>query len=342
MKAFLAWWYRVSLPQREPDTTPAERERTRYARLTAAFLLVLFPLGVLTTTYGVLTSINPAAPIIEMIAFSCLLFALICNKLGYNIAAALFLIMNISINSVGNMLTNPLDPVFTPILCSLVIAVVLAGSLTPPIYALLVALLNCGFIVYISFFYHPHSAAYDHWLSIGYGSLLIGLPIAMQIIVAVVTFAIMNNLITTIRRADRAEEIVALQKEIVEYQRRRNEEREHLERGITSIAQAYSAIANGDLETRVQVPPESVLWQVVAPLNTLLNRAQHWKQNADQWEKTLLAIRYVRQELQRARGQQTPATFPQPTETPVDLLIPEVYMLSQQAYKAPPARSDHL
>jgi hypothetical protein len=341
MRSFLAWWYRFSLPKREPDTTPAERERTRYARLTSAFSLVIFVLGSITVTYGVLTSINPAAPVIEVIAFACILAALACNKLGFNIAAALLLILNINIDSVGNLLTNPLDPVFVPILCTLVISVVLAGSLMPPVYALIVTAFNCLVIVFISI-YQQHSPAYDHWLSVGYGSLLIALPIALQLIVGVVTYAIMNNLIATIRRADRAEEIVALQREIVDFQRRRVEEQQQLEQGIATIAQAYSAIANGDLEARVQVPPESILWQVVAPLNTLLNRAQNWKANADQWEKTLVAIRYVRQELQRARSQQAPPAFPHPTETPVDLLIPEVYMLSQQAYRATRPRSDHL
>lgn len=341
MKSFLAWWYRVSLPKRGPDTTPAERERTRYARLTSAFSLVIFILGTVTVVYGVLTSINPAAPIIEVGAYICVLIALACNKLGFNVAAALFLLLNINIDSVGNLLTNQLDPVFISALCTLVISVVLAGSLMPPIYSLLVAALNCGIIIFITA-HQPHTLAYDHWISVGYGSLLVALPIVLQIIVAVVTYAIMNNLITTIRRADRAEEIVALQKEIVEFQRHRSAEREQLEQGIQMIARAYSSIANGDLEARVQVPPESALWQVVAPLNTLLNRAQHWKQNSDQWEKTLLAIRYVRQELQRARAQQTTATFPQPTETPVDLLIPEVYLLSQQAHRGTPHRSDHL
>ncbi len=332
MKSFLAWWYRLSLPNRGPDTTPAERERSRYARLTSAFSLVLLPLGLLTTVYGILTSINPVAPIIEIIAFACIFVALACNKAGLNIPAALFLILNIDINSVGNLLTNQLDPVYVPILCTIVVSVVLAGSLMPPIYALVVALLNCLFIVFISVS-QPHTLAYNDWISVGYGSTLIGLPIALQIIVGVVTYVILSNLITTIRRADRAEEIVALQKEIVDYQRRRNQEREQLESGIALIAKVYTDIANGNLEARAQVAPESALWQVAAPLNNLLNRAQHWKQSADQWEKTLLAIRYVRQEMQRARGQHVPVTFPQPTETPVDLIIPEVYALSQQVYK---------
>jgi HAMP domain-containing protein len=333
MKSLLVWWYRFSLPQRGPDITPAERERTRYARLTSAFSLVIFFLSLLTAVYGVFTSINPAAPIIEVTAFVCVLISLVCNKLGFNVAAALLLLANTTIDAVGNLLTNPLDPVFVPILCALVVTVVLAGSLMPPIYALVVAGLNCLVIILLAI-YQQHTPTYDQWLSVGYGSILIALPIALQLIVGIVTYVILGNLIATIRRADRAEEIVALQKEIVDYQRRRNEEREQLEAGIAAMAEVYAAIANGNLDARVPVRSESVLWQVAAPLNTLLSRAQQWKKQADQWERTLHAIKYVHQELQQGRRQRVPVLFRQPTETPIDLLLPEVSALSQQAYKS--------
>lgn len=332
MKSLLAWWYRVSLPKRGPDTTPAERERTRYARLTSAFSPVLFFLTLLTAVYGVLTSINPVAPVIEVTALVVATFALICNKLGFNVVAALLLLSSTTINSVGNLVTNPLDPVFVPIFCVLVVTVVLAGSLMPPVYALVIAGLNCVVIILVAI-YQPHTPAYNHWLSIGYGSLMIGVPIGLQLVVGIVTYVILSNLIATIRRADRAEEIVALQKEIVEYQRRRNEEREQLEASINAMAEVYTAIANGNLDARVPVRPDSALWQVAMPLNTLLGRAQQWKKQADQWERTLRAVKYVQQELQQGRRQRVPVIFQQPTETPVDLLLPEISALSQQAYR---------
>ncbi|HEY7346924.1 MAG TPA: hypothetical protein VH599_01300 [Ktedonobacterales bacterium] len=332
MKSFLAWWYGVSLPQREPDTTPAERERTRYARLTSTFSLLIvcitFPLAVNT----IINRVTPSGPIVAVIGLACAASAIVCNKLGFNRAAAFLLILDTTMLVAGALLRNDLDPAFVPVFCSLVITILLAGSLMPPVFALLVGLLNCAIIVLDTLF-QKHTAYYDQMVHTGGGSLVFALPILLQIIVAVVTYVILSNLITTIRRADRAEEIVALQKEIVNHQRRRNEEREELEAGIAEIAQAYAAIANGDLETRVQVAPQSLLWQVAAPLNTLLSRAQHWKQNSDQWERTLLAIKYVRQELQQARALRVPPAFQQPTETPVDLLIPEVYMLSRQAYR---------
>ena len=62
MKAFLSWWYRVSLPKKATaDTSPAQREKTRYARLTTAFTLLLFILTALLTPWSVFDSYNPAS-----------------------------------------------------------------------------------------------------------------------------------------------------------------------------------------------------------------------------------------------------------------------------------------
>jgi hypothetical protein len=341
MKSFLAWWYRFSLPNRAPDVTPAERERTRYARLTSAFSLLILCISVPLTINTAINRVTATGPIFGVIGLTCVLGAIASNKMGFNRVAAFLLILYPTLIAGGALLRDPLDPAFVPVFCALAVTVILAGSLMPPVFALVVALMNCGIIIADAIFQH-HTDYYETMIKTGGGSLVLGLPIILQIIVAVVIYVILSNLITTIRRADRAEEIVALQKEIVDFQRRRVEDQQYLEREIATIAQAYSAIANGDLEARAQVAPESALWQVVAPLNTLLNRSQRWKESADQWDKTLLAIRYVRQELQRARNQRTPPTFPNPTETPVDLLIPEVYALSQQAYRATRPQSDHL
>jgi hypothetical protein len=44
MKRILEWWYRLSLPALEQGTTPLQRERARYAKLTSSFLLLLLVL----------------------------------------------------------------------------------------------------------------------------------------------------------------------------------------------------------------------------------------------------------------------------------------------------------
>jgi len=337
MKRFLAWWHRISLPQREPDITPAERERTRYARLTSTFSLLMLCITLPLAVNTIINKVTESGPIFAVLGLICLTGAMIGNKLGFNRVAAFLLILDVSGLAGGALIRNHLDPAFVPVFCALVVTVILAGALMPPVFALVVALLNCA-IIALDTFLQIHTPYYDQMMKSGGGSLVFGLPIILQIIVGVVIYVIMTNLITTIRRADRAEEIVALQKEIVEYQRRRVQEQQQLEEGIALMAQVYTAVANGDLAARVPLGSESVLWQVAVPLNNLLNRVQRWKGNSDLLEKTLFGIKAVGQEMQRARLQRSPVSFRQPTGTPVDPLLPEIYHLSQQAFNTARSR----
>ncbi|MBX5451157.1 hypothetical protein [Thermogemmatispora sp.] len=332
MKSLLAWWFRLTLPRHLPETTPVERERARYARLTSTFGLVIAPLGLLAFIYGALTSLNPIAPWIEGVACFCALASPLLNRWGFTTVAASLLVLNSVINSVGNLVTNPLDPVYVGIFSALVIPVVLAGALLPPVAALVTSFLNSAVIIGLTLF-QQHTPEYDRWLRLGYGSIMIALPIALQLIVGIITYVIMRYLIATIRRADRAEEIIALQKEIAEYQRQRAQEQRQLEEGIAQIAQVHAAVANGNLDARVPTGQEGVLWQIAVPLNNLLNHAQQWKRNSDLLEHTYALAHQLVRYLQRCRLQQVPAVFTQPTGTPLDPILPEIQYLSEKATK---------
>ncbi len=331
MKSFFAWWYQLSLPKRAPDITPEDRERTRYARLTSAFSLLILCITLPLAVNTIIRDVKQTGPIAAIIGLVCLFSSIAANKLGYNRVAAFLLILDVTQLAGGALLRNDLDPAFVPVFCSLVITVILAGSLMPPVFALVVAVMNCAIVALVTEF-QVHTPYYDQMVKQGGFSLVFILPIALQIIVGVVIYVIMTNLITTIRRADRAEEIVALQKEIVEHQRRRVQDQQLLEEGIAMLAQVFTSVSNGDLNARAPAGPDSVLWQVAAPLNNLLNRAQRWKTNSDVLERTLLAVKAISQEMQRCRQQHQPVLFRQPTETPIDLMLPEVYYLSQHAF----------
>jgi hypothetical protein len=110
------------------------------------------------------------------------------------------------------------------------------------------------------------------------------------------------------------------------------QDQQQLEEGIAMLAQVYNAVANGDTNMRAPAGPDSVLWQVAVPLNNLLNHVQRWKANSDVLERTLMAVRAISQEMQRSRQQHLPVIFRQPTDTPIDLMLPEVYHLSQNAF----------
>jgi hypothetical protein len=330
MKSFLSWWYRVSLPKKKTvDTSPSEREKTRYARLTTAFTLLLLILTGLLTPWSFVAAHNPAAPTVAALGMAAVVAAVIFNKLGLNILAAIMIVSSTVINVTGTMITNPLDPTFVPIFCALVIPVIIAGALMPPAAALIDGVINSVLILLIALL-QKHTVAYDQMLRLGMASVSVALPITLQIVVAVVTYAIMTNLITTIRRADRAEEIVALQAEISAFERKQALDQEQLEKGITLIAQVHAEIAAGNLAARVPLGSEHVLWQIAVPFNNLLNRVQQWKSRADQMERTQGAISYAVQEMQQRRGARQQAYFRQRTGTVVDPLLTEINYLSEQ------------
>jgi hypothetical protein len=329
MKSFLSWWYRVSLPtKRSVDTSPVEREKTRYARLTTAFTLLLLILAVLLTPWSFIKYNNPAAPGIAAAGLAAVVVAVIFNKMGLNIPAAIMIILSTVINVTGTMITNPLDPTFVPIFNALVIPVIIAGALMPPVAALITGALNSAIILAIALL-QRHTVAYDQMLRLGMASVAVAMPITLQIIVAVVTYVIMTNLISTIHRADRAEEIVALQAEISKFERKQALDQEQLEKGITLIAQVHAEIAAGNLAARVPLSSEHVLWQIAVPFNNLLNRVQQWKSQADQMERTQAVLRYAVQEMQQKRGAQQHTYFRQRTGTIVDPLLTEINYLSE-------------
>jgi hypothetical protein len=331
MHAFLNWWYTVSLPHRGPDVTPAQRERTRYARLTTNFTLLLLILTVALTPLSIFNAYNPAAPIIALIGLGLVVAAVLFNKLGLNILAAIMIVSSTTFNVMGTMITNALDPSLVPIFGALVIPVILSGSLMPPVAALIDGMVNVVLILLVDLFQH-HTRAYDDMMRLGLYSVSAALPITLQIVVAVVTYVIMRNLILTIRRADRAEEIIELQKTIAEFERTNSQERKQLEEGLTLISQVHTDIARGNFDIRVPFENESVLWPVVVSLNNLLHSIRQWKGDAEQLERLRQVIGLVVQEIQKARVMRRPAFFQRRTGTLIDPLLAEINQISAQAF----------
>src|SRR5947209_12074609 len=110
MKSFFAWWYRLSLPHQGPGTSPAEREQTRFARLTSLFTLMIFILSTLLTPWSFYQYYTPLVPIIAVVSWALVVAAMVLNKLGWNIPAASALVLSTILASAGNMVVNPLDP----------------------------------------------------------------------------------------------------------------------------------------------------------------------------------------------------------------------------------------
>lgn len=223
MRRIINWWYSISLPKSIaiPATTPQGRERQRYARLTSSFLLLLVTLYIPSGPLMFFDSPpGSSSPFISICLFFVLLTSFLCGRMGWQRLSAIFVISYSFVSTIGVLITNPLDPSLLPIINSLLFSVILAGALMPPIATLITGGINCISILLITTFV-PHTAGYTAMMEKGLYSVLIFLPIVLQIGIAVMSYIIMNNLLQTIRRADRAEEIVALQEEMAEYEQLR-------------------------------------------------------------------------------------------------------------------------
>ncbi len=335
MKHLFSWWYGISLPQHQPNETPIERERIRYARLTSAFLLLVFVLYLMSAPFLIFDSPrSPSSPPIAYVMFALLLLSFVLGRLGHQIASASCIVAYVFVVVIGPLVTNPLDPTLIPILNTLVIAVILAGALMPPVAALIVGFLSGLASVLIGVLpFLPRTAAYQHMMDQQLYTVSIILPLSILITVAVVTYVIMRNLLTTIRRADRAEEIAQLRQELVQQGQVREQEQEQLAQGIATIAQIHARIANGDMTARVPLNADNVLWQVAVPLNNLLNRLQSTHEKVNQFDRMNAALYEIQRRIEYARRRGQPVQLPR-TGTLLDTVL-----LEYQSYAIPESKS---
>ena len=184
------------------------------------------------------------------------------------------------------LLTSPmgLDVANLPVFDVLIVSELIAVSLLPAVSVFPIALINILFIIAVILF-QPHTPALSMLLASGMALDVIAQPIALQIIVALVTYLWVRSAQRAIARADRAEEIAELQ--------RREAERSHqLETGIQQLLQTQVRAANGDLTARTNLSQDNLLWKVGVSLNMLLTRLQKSGREASRAE-------YENQQLRR-------------------------------------------
>ncbi len=332
MRQFMDWWYAFSLPKRGPDTTPRERERTRYARLTSAFLLLVCVIFIPVSPIMIFFSPNsPSSPVIGVGVILLLICAFGFGKAGWNYLCAACIITYNIICVTAVLLTNPLDPSLLPLFGVFSISIILAGALMPPIASLVVSILCCLNILFISQVV-PHTVAYQQMLDKGLFTITLIAPIGIQLMIGVVSFVIMRSLINTIHRADRAEEIISLQQELARHVRTQIHQKQQLEEGVQQIAETHARISNGDLSVRVNLTEGHALWNVAGSLNNLLNRLQRMKGDADMLVATRHAAYQISNMLHQAVIQGKIASVHLPTTgTPLDPVIMELNNVTRSA-----------
>jgi hypothetical protein len=270
-----------------------------------------------------IVSKTPYGRIIGIVTVVLLIGSLLLGKRGGRTLAGSLTVSAIIFMVSGMTLNVPLDPSYLTIFGSLATAIILAGSLLPPIAALIAGVANSVIITLIVLF-HQHTPAFDELIRQKLYTVFLVQPISIQIVIAVVTYVIMRSLVANIRRADRAEEVAALQKEIMEHERVRTNEQKQLKEAIQQILQTHMQLANGNLDARIIFNDGSMLWSIAHPLNNFINQAQHWKQDADRFEHTRKIAEQIALYMRQSRAQQKPVAIHQQTGTPLDPILQEM------------------
>jgi hypothetical protein len=305
------WWLRATAPHGSPDDVMLplnDRERLRRARLASAIIagLMVTDLLLLPTVLDDL----PSTVAVLTVLLACLA-AIGLNRAGWVTAAGYVLVLILVAVVIVVFVGAPngvarLD--YFPVYDLLVVPLLVAASLLPRRQVFLVAAINCAFII-------SDAALQQHGFNLNTsdGYSLVAKPVGLQIIIAIVSYLWVRSTDQALRRADRAEEIAAMEHQLADQKRQ-------LDVGIRQILDTHIRVANGDFNARAPLTQDNILFQIAASLNNLLNRLARAGQAEYLYQRTVAEIHRLRQSLEAAKTGRPPL-WPMRSGTPVDDLI---------------------
>jgi len=270
----LGWWYRYFAPAEPPATASlAQRERARRGRMASIAVLMVI-LFVLTIVPQGLANKSFMQVIVALVGIGVCFFALFLNRRGFvELAGVLTLIMWYSgqvftlLTLSGGLTASSLTLLdFTVLPDILVLAFFSANSL------FLIVCINIA-ITSAIVVYGPHDATITSLLYHDPQQVFANVYI-LQLLTAAALYLWARSTELALKRADRAEEIAALEKRENERQQRALEQKRKLDAGVQQLLQTLVAAANGDLKARVPLGQDHVLWQISVALNNLIARLQ--------------------------------------------------------------------
>jgi hypothetical protein len=329
----LGWWSRhTSPPDARPGATFAQRDLVRRGRIASSMMLFLAVLllfvaviGVLGPNKNLLTVVYTIYPIIAVCLF--------LNRKGHVTWAGILL----SLGMVGGMcmtlfstaLHGGISPTDKDILYLLFFDELFFALLLPINTVFLVAVLNL-LISLVVLNLAPHTPALTVLLAQGgYASILFRL-VQIHVLVPFALWVLVTIMQEQTRRANTAEELARLQHDVSQLTSQQAEQKAALEQSIALIVQVHTRVANGDLDARVPLTHDLVLWNVAGQLNTLIARYQKARQEVQQaerlvrsYERMMSLYPVFRQTVQRALRDQRPFEMPR-SETVLDLFFKEL------------------
>jgi hypothetical protein len=329
-RGLVGWWLDLTAPRwpRGPISF-AERQRLRKAELTS--LSILAVAGFLIALISNSLADPSTGQAVGTMAVG-LLIAAVLNRTGrtkaWRTSVAAYLVPGLMMALlIGAILqaAGGLRLIWLPaydLLALPIFIVSLTGHRRSPWIFCLFAI---AFIV-ADFALQPHAlitaAGADHFDDIAYETTIFGQwgmvnrHIALCFFAALVGWLGARSVEGAIRRADRAEELAALEHQLADQKRQ-------LDVGIQQLLQTHVRAANGDFTARAPLRQENVLWQIASSLNNLLSRMQRTAQAEHQLVRTEEELRRLAAAIDDAQAGRPPL-WPAATGTAADLILERI------------------
>jgi hypothetical protein len=309
-------WYRVAAPVDPAPSAPfAMREWARRGRLLSVVLLgFLLILAGGFYQYLVVDDDHPAMVVVLGVALGVAVLVAVLNRLGQVPLAGVLMVALAEVPLAGPFAATKdgqLDILHLGAFYLTVGSLLVAASVLAPWSVFPVALLNSVASLLILHTL-PRTPALAALLDSNDGQQAFLGPIVMQVIVAIVAYLWAQNTLAALRRADRAEEIAALERREAERQR-------ELEEGVRQLLAVHVHLANGDFAARSPEVRNPMLWQVGKSLNVLIGRLARYAQADAVLRREQEEARRLAEALYAAQAGR-PVAWPAPTGLPLDVV----------------------
>ncbi|HEU5348409.1 MAG TPA: hypothetical protein VFU63_07330, partial [Ktedonobacterales bacterium] len=307
------WWVRLTTPTIPPDAQQDRRgrERQRRAELTS----IVAPFALLSS--GLLIQqalVDPITAVGVITACLMMVCALVLNRVGAQVPAALLLILGMDLPVEWALVSarGGLGAAWLPTFDLFVVPLIAAGFLLSRRYIPILVALHIA-VILGDFDFLPKTADLVSLIQVWGAGVAFQRAIIIQVVGGVLGFVAARSVDQAIARADRAEDLAAIEHELAE-------QKQQLDEGIRRILETHVRVANGDFNARAPLNPDNVLFQIASSLNNLLNRLGRASQAEHVLQRTIVEAGRLRDSLLAARAGRQPL-WPAPSGTPVDGLI---------------------
>ncbi|GHO50901.1 hypothetical protein [Ktedonospora formicarum] len=273
-KGFLAWWYRVSAPPPAPlGATFQQRDLVRRGRIASAILLFLAAILLLVAPLG---WFGPNKQILytALIVWATIAVCVVLNRRKHVNLVGCLLCLAVNTGMYVSILRAPggLGVDDKDILYLLVFSELLLGAILPASWIVIPLVVNLAFSV-CALTLLPHTPALTGLLQSSQ-FLIVFRVFQMHLLITGVLWILNIHARESVQRANQAEEVARLQRDMGHLATARVQEAEQLTQAVEGLVQTLTQVMRGSLQARVPNQHGGSFWALGALLNSLLTRYQ--------------------------------------------------------------------